>query len=91
MVVGAHTDIGDDAAHGFEIGLKVGTGAPGTVGSVEFKNLCLGVEDITLRNAAHESIVSVLHFSTEAQDPDGTEDAFPVCANFSGPVAGSQV
>ena len=41
VMVGTCAEIDDDAAGRFKVDFKVGTRTPGTVGCVEFKDLCL--------------------------------------------------
>ncbi len=91
MVVGACAEIDDEAAGRFKVDFKVGTRAPGTVGCIEFKYLCLGVEYIALRNTAHELIIRVFDFAAQAQERRCGEGAFYVCAEFEGQVAGREI
>ena len=68
VMVGACAEIDDDAVGRFKVDFKVGTHTSSTIGCVEFKDLCLGIEYIALRYAACESVVRVFDFATETQE-----------------------
>ena len=88
VVIGTRAEIDNDAVDRLKVDFKVSTRTPGSVGCVEFKDLCLGIEYIALRNAADDSVVRVFDFATEAQESRCGEGAFYVCAKFEGQVAG---